>query len=296
MEDQLADFRNYSADLGRRIRISNEKSNAIKEIEAKSSELDAILPLPPDQYHVVAQYQEQQEVFSVEKETLNGDKSELQELIKSVPTRPIYLNPLFVSGSIILPVSFLLSEFARIPEPLKSLTIFPLMIGIGFLLYAVIQDFRLLSKRKSLESQLRILETQSTRVELDFNKDTAAAREILIKTKSSTPLEFQRISNEYEQRLAVKRDLMDAKDTALQGRTANDLELELKKTSEDIKNLEHRIRLIDDSVTDLYLLENELNRLREQLSPPDLSNREQANPPSGSKETPLYDLLPEPIR
>ena len=266
LEDMSAELRSQSNDLRQRIKTVHEKSIALKELENKDKPLDKVWPLLSNQHQLLEQYVEQQAVRFDQIRTLDEDRSRIQAAIDAVPTQPVYLTPLFVSGSGILAVSFILPQFIRIQGVMRELFFLPVVLGLGLMGWAAFRDFQRVGRRKVLNARLENLTSQQEMIDTDFEKGTAPAKELLEKGKCSSVEEFKKRVAEREHLESLNRDIIEERNLALEGKTPEELEKDQEEINTRLKDTEREAQALAGVLTDVYILQEELRQLQEGIS------------------------------
>ena len=297
MEDQVADLQARSAELKRRVRIYQEKTDELERLKLQDRELGSLSLLPEDYVQLFEQYEQQQTIRNEKLLALSEDKARIQGGLDQIPSQPIFLNKLFVAGGGIVLLSFIFPLVFETSGLLRTILFLPLLIGIGLMAFAAIQDFLGINKRKSLESQLRSLAKQREAIESAFKTQTAPAQELLKKANCGSPEAFQDKARDHERNVAQQQEIETERNRILSGKTKDELGHELSTLTEKMEELESKIRAHANLPTDLYLLQEEMRKLEHELSRPmaDLSQPPTELSRSGPSE-PSDSSLAEPLR
>jgi energy-coupling factor transporter ATP-binding protein EcfA2 len=303
LEDQAGELRIQTTDLQRKLKVSQEKSISLRELDTKEKPLNHLWPISSDDQRVLDQYTEQLAVREDQIRTLDEDRSRIEATTDAIPAQPLYMTPLFVSGAGVLAVSFIVPQFIMIEGLAREFFFLPLLVGVGLMAWAAIRDFQQLSQRKMLNARLQNLTKQQESIDMDFQKDTARARELLEKAACADMESFKRKSAERDHLESLKKEMAAEIESILQGNTPQRIEEELRNVETQLQATEEKARLLSGIASDVYMLQEEMRRLQEELAPS--GQTEEAAPDSvfgadapedRAEAEPGESFLPEALR
>lgn len=265
MEDQIADLQSRITDLKQKMRVSQEKSEALKALNHDPA-LEELWPLPEDLITMLAQYEQQVAILGAQIQDIDEEKLQIQSDRDLILTPPVYLNPLFISGAVILFLSFVLPQFILLPSIIMKLLFLPLLSGIGMIGISVFKDFRRISKRKNMDDQIEALNLQQETVENEFRIETEPVRDLLKKARCHNVAELRSKLREYEQTLTMRQELQKEHERALGGKSPEEIEVEVEDLSRQIEEGEVTMRNTTHIPSDAFSLEQEMREIKSQLS------------------------------
>ena len=278
MEDQVADLQSCIKDLKQKMRIFQEKSDALRTI-GQDPALEELWPLPEDLITLLAQYEQQVAILGAQIQDIDEEKLQIQVERDQISTKPVYLNPSFISGAAVLFLSFALPQFILLPQIIMKLLFIPLLLGLGAIGVSVFKDFRRISMRKNLGAQIEGLDLQQESTEAEFRVKTEPVRDLLKKAHCHNVAELRSKLREYEQTLTLRQEFQKERDRVLNGKTPEEIEHEVQDLSRRIEEAEEKMRNNAELPTDIFSLEQEMRQINSELSETLVASDE---PPDGS--------------
>jgi energy-coupling factor transporter ATP-binding protein EcfA2 len=302
LEDRLAEWQGKISDLNRSLKLYSEKGETINELSMKNRGFETLWPLPDGYDQLLARFDELGAEFGKNIEAIEEEHVELTAELAAVPNQPVFQTPFFLSGAVILVVSFLLPAVMDISGMIQRLFFVPLAVGIGLIGFSVIRDFSRSAKRKTLNARLQALLNQRDLAEISFDQNSREGRELLQKAGCSTSEAFHKKVAAYEQFLVQKKVLEAERDRAIEGKSTDQIQREITELTDRVREMESRIASLTARQSDLYLVEEEIRRLENELSEASQPEEPATFSPSPAVEEPApsaegFDfLIPATVR
>ena len=286
MEDQLADIHSQRSESKRRLQKATEKNSELDPLQAQGTEFESIGKLPEDHHLVLDTSEQQEQIKNEQLASIAETEDMLRQELELIPDQPFFLNQLFMTGGAMVLVSLILAMALDFEGLFQNLLMLILLGGVGLMGYVGFQDFGKLNKRKTLETKLRENELRRTRLEMSFKKENAPCMEWLKKTGCKDIRSLREKTREYDEYLTRQRELEEERDHFLGGKTFEQIEKECEDLSEEISTLEKRLKDASTLPSDVYLIQEEVRILEQQLVTPQADSRQDSEPAVVSPSAP----------
>jgi len=279
MEDQLSDLQARSAEAKRRLRLATEKTDALTALARQGAEFDALNDLPEDYQSLLETSEQQEQLKNEQIATIDEEVEFLKQDLLTLPHQPFFFNKLFITGGGLTLLSIGLLTALDLAGLYQQLLMIVLLAGVGLMGYTGYLDFGKSNKRRRIEEKVRETERKKSHVEAVFKKENSPCVALLKKTGNADIATLRGKVKSYEQFQTTRHQMEMERDQFLGPKTLEELQQVVQSLTNQISELESKLKAASSLPTDLYLIQEEARVLE----------RELADPP------PKLDPLPPPV-
>lgn len=267
-ESEMLDYKDKAFSLNRTLNdleaIEIELAGSIE----KEKDFPGFDSIPRDIKNMIEDYEKTLAEKNSEEHQLIDEKEIIeQQLILDQPN--LIQNKFLWGGAGLVLMTIAVGVVLDLEGLYKHLNFLGLLTGFGLILFALIGDFRSISRRKiwrgKLENKNKNLEILAAR----FRRENVKYFEGLEKTNSPDKETFEtRLSSFYSLK-EDERNLLSRRNQVLGEKTKEAIEAEIKEAADKANLLEKEINQIKPGAIDPYVIQNEIKMLEEKLSTED---------------------------
>ncbi len=261
IEERLNEYRDIVSDLNRRIKLWSEKNEEVKALKDKESFFPEFSEIPSDLDQLIQAYEQTEIDQRPLIQELDVEKTALLDSLVDLPENNILQNKFLWAGGSIMIIMMIIGLAISLDGLLRHLFPLGLITGIGFIVWSIVQDRQIASKRTAVHDQIDQLYKKQEEQEQNFQKTHESFFNILKKTGCKDSQELREKSRMVENICRSRKDLEEQLKGLLQEKHPEDLEQELKKALGEVEKYEKQFKDFGDVPSDIYSIQDEIRKL-----------------------------------